>query len=102
MKAKGFIIIFLALAILFGMAIAPAMPRHNIWSHKSQAGAIAKPAPEYVIIGGKRYSTSLTELFLSPIDLQSQNIASLRQMTNLTSLSLISDQISDLSRFTGE
>jgi len=56
-------------------------------------------APEYITIGGERFSTARTELRLVDIDLTDEEIALLRYMTNLRDLWLERTQISDLSLF---
>ena len=55
------------------------------------------PAEEFIIIKGEKYSTSLTQLFLSDKNLSNEDIKELYKMTNLTSLSLSGNQISDIS-----
>ena len=52
---------------------------------------------EFVMIGGEWYSTSLTKLSLISKDLTSADINELNNMTNLTSLYLRENQISDIN-----
>ena len=51
----------------------------------------------YVTIRGERHSTALTELDLTNLDLTDVEIAPLRHMTNLTTLRLDNNRISDLA-----
>lgn len=53
--------------------------------------------PETVTIGGKSYSTSLTELDLHSSGLKDGDIDDLRYMVNLTKLELSGNELSDLS-----
>ena len=54
-----------------------------------------------ITIKGKQYSTSLTELDLLEMDLDDEDIKSLRHMKNLTELSLYGNQIRDLTPLAG-
>jgi len=54
-------------------------------------------APEYITINNMQLSTSLVELDLSAMALQNEDIVALRYMTNLSSLDLHLNEISDLS-----
>jgi internalin A len=64
---------------------SPVMHVPNIWGI------------DYITINGERYSVSLTELDLTGLDLTDEDIVPLRHMTNLTTLRLGSNQISDLA-----
>lgn len=55
----------------------------------------------YITINGKKYSTDLTELYLSSCDLTDNDIKNLKYMTNLTVLRLSYNQISDISELSG-
>lgn len=59
----------------------------------------AKPEPtkEYIIIKGKQYSTSLTELTLCAMKLTDEDIRELSEMKNLTKLNLRSNDITDIT-----
>ena len=59
------------------------------------------PSTDYVTIGGQQYSTSLTELHLQSQHLEDEDIVHLRYMTNLTQLSLVNNEISDLTPLSG-
>ena len=52
---------------------------------------------DYIIVGSEQYSTSLTELDLIDLNLIDSDILLLRHMTNLTTLRLNDNQISDLT-----
>lgn len=54
-----------------------------------------------VLIGGKYYSTALTELDLSGKGLKNDDIKNLSKMTNLTKLILSDNSISDISPLSG-
>jgi Leucine-rich repeat (LRR) protein len=56
---------------------------------------------EYITIKGERYSTSLTELNLSRMDLTDTDIEPLKYMTSLTELNLDDNQISDIGPLSG-
>ena len=55
----------------------------------------------HVTIAGQQFSTSLTTLDLRDMGLRNEDIAPLRYMTNLTTLNLNNNQISDLSPLSG-
>lgn len=52
---------------------------------------------EYITIQGQRYSTSLTELDLSEMELTNEDIKSISDMVNLTALNLSENEISNIS-----
>ena len=54
-----------------------------------------------ITIKGKQYSTGLTELILSNLELTDSDIKELSKMTNLTYLNLEDNQISDISVLSG-
>jgi len=60
-----------------------------------------EPADGYITIKGKQYSTSLTSLDLTQMNLQNEDIVPLQYMKNLTELNLFSNHISDLSPLSG-
>jgi hypothetical protein len=61
----------------------------------------APPVTDYITIKGEQYSTSLTGLDLSRLDLTDADIEPLRYMTNLTRLELANNQISNVSPLKG-
>ncbi|MCL1995584.1 MAG: leucine-rich repeat domain-containing protein, partial [Defluviitaleaceae bacterium] len=58
-------------------------------------------SPDYITIAGRRISTAETDLAFSHSNLTNDDIADLRYMTNLRSLSIIGEQISDLTPISG-
>ena len=64
---------------------------------------ISEPSqPDYITIRNRQYSTGLTSLDLSEFrDLQNEEIAPLRHMTNLTELSFLEGLFSDLTPLSG-
>jgi len=69
----------------------------DVFFHVKESSAAVMEHPAYITIGGGYYSTSLTELDLSNMDLRNEDIASLRYMTNLTVLFLSNNQISNIT-----
>ena len=61
----------------------------------------APAAPTHITIKGVQYSTSLTELNLGSLSLTNADIEPLRHMTNLTTLNLRVNNITDLSPLSG-
>ena len=57
--------------------------------------------PATVIIKGKEYSTELTSLTLSNMDLNDEDIVELKYMVNLTELQIYQNNITDLSPLKG-
>jgi hypothetical protein len=57
----------------------------------------AEPNVDYITIRGKQYCTLLTELDLSGMNLQNEDIIPLKYMTNLETLILRSNQISNIT-----
>jgi Leucine-rich repeat (LRR) protein len=58
-------------------------------------------APEYITIKGGQFSTALTSLILNDRGIRDEDIVQLRYMTNLTTLELNRNQISDLTPISG-
>ena len=74
-------------------------PNASVGSTATAASAI--PRRSSITIQGKQYSTGLTELSLYNMSLTDEDIVSLEYMTNLRSLSLRDNQISDLTPLSG-
>ena len=53
--------------------------------------------PDFIVINGEKYSTSLTELRLTYMGLSNNDIKSLRYMTKLKFLNLRNNRITDIS-----
>ncbi|MDR1616792.1 MAG: leucine-rich repeat domain-containing protein [Syntrophomonadaceae bacterium] len=78
----------------------------NAGGSGDRSGASAPPAntaprPDYITIQGVQYSTDLTELNLRNAGLTAADIEPLRYMTNLETLDLSENNISDLSVLAG-
>jgi len=107
-KTKGLLAAALSLivvaALVFG-GIALWGKKGNPASAKApEPAASAKapaPADGYITIKGKQYSTSLTQLDLTQMGLQNEDIVPLQYMKNLTELVLARNQISDLTPLSG-
>jgi hypothetical protein len=65
------------------------------------AAPVPVPVADYITIKGERYSTSLKKLDLRGKGLTSADIEPLRYMTDLTTLFLVSNQISNFSPLAG-
>jgi len=102
--AVAFSVILLAAVICVACVLGSSSAKDGATPPGSQPPA---PSVEYastddsITIQGAQYSTSLTELVLSGVDLQDEDIVPLQYMTNLQSLSLYASQISDLTPLSG-
>lgn len=93
---KRVVSITLALAMLFVLSLTTACNPAGDDAEESVEAAV-----DVITIKGRKYKTSLTELNLREKELQDEDIISLKHMTNLISLDLSGNQISDLTPLSG-
>jgi len=86
-------------------AVLESAGYYVVWDVDGYAVFITSAPPEYIIMFGRQYSTSLTYLYFSWIDntplIAPEEVAQLRYMTNLTHLDLSGNQIHDITPLAG-